>query len=77
MYLPRVKDQGRTKDEPRMNQRTPNHQKVHFIKIVISFMFLIPYLIPPSDDREKTEGTPHQLRTSKKCIFLRIILPSV
>ena len=25
---PRVKDQGRTKDEPRNTQRTPNHQKV-------------------------------------------------
>ena len=30
---PRVKDQGRTKDEPRKTQRTPNHQKVLFIKI--------------------------------------------
>ena len=30
---PRVKDQGRTKDEPRNTQRTPNHQKVLFIKI--------------------------------------------
>ena len=29
---PRVKDQGRTKDEPRNTQRTPNHQKVLFIK---------------------------------------------
>ena len=36
LYLPnppRVKDQGRTKDEPRNTQRTPNHQKVLFIKI--------------------------------------------
>ena len=31
---PRVKDQGRTKDEPRNIQRTPNHQKVLFIKIL-------------------------------------------
>ena len=30
---PRVKDQGRTKDEPRNTQRTPNHLKVLFIKI--------------------------------------------
>ena len=30
---PRVKDQGRTKDEPRNTQRTPNHPKVLFIKI--------------------------------------------
>ena len=30
---PRGKDQGRTKDEPRNTQRTPNHQKVLFIKI--------------------------------------------
>ena len=36
LYLPnppRVKDQGRTKDEPRNTQRTPNHPKVLFIKI--------------------------------------------
>ena len=31
---PRVKDQGRTKDEPRNTQRTPNHPKVLFIKIL-------------------------------------------
>ena len=31
---PRVKDQGRTKDEPRNTQRTPNHQKVLFLKIL-------------------------------------------
>ena len=31
---PRVEDQGRTKDEPRNTQRTPNHQKVLFIKIL-------------------------------------------
>ena len=30
---PRVEDQGRTKDEPRNTQRTPNPQKVLFIKI--------------------------------------------
>ena len=30
---PRVKDQGRTKDEPRNTQRTPNHPKVLFIKM--------------------------------------------
>ena len=36
LYLPnppRVKNQGRTKDEPRNTQRTPNHPKVLFIKI--------------------------------------------
>ena len=31
---PQVKDQGRTKDKPRNTQRTPNHQKVLFIKIL-------------------------------------------
>ena len=30
---PRVKHQGRTKDEPRNTQRTPNHPNVLFIKI--------------------------------------------
>ena len=36
LHLPnpsRVKDQGRTKDEPKNTQRTPNHPKVLFIKI--------------------------------------------
>jgi hypothetical protein len=68
MYLPkssRAKDQGRTKDEPRMNLRTPYHKKVRFIKIAISFSSLIPCLIPPSDDRLTTEKTPTQLPTTK------------
>ena len=30
---PQVKDQGRTKEEPRNTERTPNHQKVLFVKI--------------------------------------------
>ena len=58
MYLTkfsRVKDQGETKDEPRMNLRTPNHQKVLFVKIAVSFFFLIPRLTLPRDDRENTE----------------------
>ena len=46
-------------------------QKVRFLNIAFSFTSLIPCPIPPRDDREKTEGTPHQLRTSKKALFLR------
>ena len=60
-------NQGRTK-EPRKNSET---KKVRFIKIVVSFMSLIPSRKTPTDDREKTERTPHQLRTSKKALFLR------
>ena len=51
---PQVKDQGRTKDEPRNTQRTPNPQKVLFIKIAVSFTSLIPCLIPPRELRETT-----------------------
>ena len=50
----RAKDQGRTKDEPRNDQRTPNHPKVLFIKIAVSFISLIPSLIPPRELRETT-----------------------
>ena len=75
VYVFRVKDQGRTKDGPRNDQRTPNLQKVLFIKIVVSFLFLVPCLILPRELREKTEGTPHQLPMNKKCALLR--LPSL
>ena len=33
---------------------------------------LIPCLILPTDDREKTERTPHQLPAHKKCYLLRL-----
>ena len=44
-----------------------------FVKIAISFSSLIPCVIPPSDEREMTEGTPQQLRSSKKCVFLILL----
>ena len=69
MYLTnpsRAKDQGRTKDEPRNDLRTTNHQKVLFIKIAVPFTSLIPSLILPTDDRETTERTPTQLPAHKK-----------
>ena len=65
----RIKDQGRTKDEPK-NSET---EKVRFINIVVSFPSLIPCLILPTDDREKTERTPTQLLAYKKCYFLRLL----
>ena len=68
-YLSHVKYQGRTKDEPRNDQRTPNHQKVLFIKIIVSFPSLIPHLIPPREPRETTERRAHQLPV-KKSTFL-------
>ena len=55
-----------------MNLRTPNHQKVLFVKIALSFTSLIPCLKTPSDDRENTEKTPTQLPASKKALFLRL-----
>ena len=68
MYLTkfsRVKDQGETKDEPRMNLRTPNHQKMLFIKIAVPFSSLIPCLVLPREHRETTERAPHQLLVTK------------
>ena len=52
-------------------------QKVRFLKIAISFTFLIPCLIPPTDDRENSERTPTQLPATKKCFFLRLLLNQV
>jgi hypothetical protein len=70
VYVLRVKDQGRTKDEPRNNLRTPNHQKSTFVKITVSFTSLIPSLKTTTDDRETTERTPTQLPANKKCCLL-------
>ena len=69
----RVKDQGRTKEEPRNDQRTPNHQKVLFIKIAVSFTSLIPCLVLPRELRETTEGTPKEDHMTKKALFLRLL----
>ena len=74
MYLPclsRVNNQGRTKDEPRMNLPTLKLKKVLFIKITILFPSLIPSPILPTDDRETTERTPTQLPVTKR-LFLNI-----
>ena len=46
---------------------------ISIFKIAVSFPSLILSLILPRDDREKTERTPHQLRVTKKALFLRII----
>ena len=62
-------NQRRTKERPK-NSET---QKRLFIKIAISFTSLIPCLIPPTDDREKTERTPTQLPVYKKCYLLRLL----
>ena len=59
-------NQGQTK-EPRKNTQS---QKVLFIKIAFSFPSLILCLIPPTDDREKTERTPTEDLMTKKCTFL-------
>ena len=68
----RVKDQRETKEEPRNDQRTPNHQKVLFIKIAILFPSLIPCLFPSREHRQTTEKTPTQLPVSPKALFLRL-----
>ena len=45
-------------------------QKSTFLKIPISFTPLIPCLLPPRDEREKTERTTAQLPANKKCCLL-------
>ena len=45
-------------------------QKSTFIKIPISFTPLIPCLLPPTEEREKTERTTAQLPANKKCCLL-------
>lgn len=52
-----------------MNQRTPKLKKVLFVKIAVSFISLIPTLIPPTDDRETTEGTPTHLPAYKSVVY--------
>ena len=45
-------------------------RKSTFLKIPISFTPLIPCLLPPRDEREKTERTTAQLPANKKCFLL-------
>ena len=45
-------------------------QKSTFLKIPISFTPLIPCLLPPREEREKTERTTAQLPANKKCCLL-------
>ena len=75
MYLPnspRVKDQGRTKEEPRNNLRTPNHQKSTFVKIF--HLLYLSYTLPSSadrragEDRANSDSTPRQ----QKVLFVNI-----
>ena len=68
-------NQGRTKERPKNSKL----EKVLFIKIGISFAFLIPTLIlprelrltterTPIDDRENSDSTPHL----QKVLFVKI-----
>ena len=57
-----------TKDEPK-NSKT---QKSTFVKFAVSFISLVPCLIPPRELRENSEGTPTRLPAFKKCYLLRL-----
>ena len=57
----------------RIKKRTPKRKKVLFVKIAISFPFLIPCPILPREHRPTTERTPTQLPVTKKCFFLRLL----
>ena len=63
-----------------MNLRTPNHQKVLFVKIALSFTSLIPCLKTPSDDRENTERRAKRYRAlaaKNSALFLRLLSKKV
>ena len=60
MYLPyssRVKDQGRTKDEPRMNLRTPYPQKCCLLRLpsLLSLLYFALFYRENSDRRPSEE----------------------
>ena len=50
----------------------PTPYTITFIKIAVSFTSLIPTLIPPTDDRETTEGTSKEDLMTKIALFLRL-----
>ena len=57
-YSSRVKDQGRTKDEPRMNLRTPNHKMC----ILLRLPSLLPCIYLTSFHRENSDRRPSEER---------------
>ena len=61
-------NQGQTKDEP----KNAKSQNMRFIKIALSFSYLIPCLVLPRELRETTEGTPKEDHMTKKVLFLRL-----
>ena len=66
----------RTKDKPK-NSQMP---KVLFIKITVSFTSLIPSLILPTDEREKTERRAKRYRAlaaKNSALFLRLLSKKV
>ena len=74
--MSRVKNLRRTKDKPRNDLRTPNHQKSTFVKIAVSFPSLIPCLSSPTDDREMTERRAKHYRAlaaKNSALFLRLL----
>ena len=68
-YSSRVKDQRRTKERPKNSQT----QKSTFVKIAVSFIFLIPCLIPPREHRPTTERRATQLPNTSKYYLLRLL----
>ena len=65
-------NQRRTKEHPK-NSKTKN---VRFIKIAVSFLSLIPSLILPTDEREKTERRAKRYRAlaaKNSALLLRLL----
>ena len=58
----------RTKDEP----KNAKLQNMRFIKIDVSFSSLIPCLILPTDEREKSDTITAEPCVTKKCYLLRL-----
>ena len=66
------------KNTPSFRKRLGVGYICRFLRFTFSFTPLIPCLLPPRDEREKTERTPTQLPAPKKCFLLRFDhLPSL
>ena len=68
VYTLRAKNQGRTKEEPRNDLRTPKLKKC----VLLILPFLLPCLIPPTDDRRDDRQNSDSTPSLQKSTFLKI-----
>ena len=66
-YLPRIKDQGRTKDEPRNDLRTPKYNMCVLLRLIPKKVDFIPKKV---DSSPEIVAYPPNKKSPKKAIFL-------